>query len=58
MKFDKEWKVIVSTLTKEEASAFVKFLQSEVKRHEVDIGQARNLIVRVVNKFNLDVWEE
>jgi len=58
LKFDKEWKVIVSTLTKEEASAFVKFLQSEVKRHEVDIGQARNLIVRVVNKFNLDVWEE
>ncbi|MFA5036701.1 MAG: hypothetical protein WC479_05945 [Candidatus Izemoplasmatales bacterium] len=44
MIFNKEHKVIVGTLTTEEAKAFIKFLQSEIIRHEDDIRQAKNLI--------------
>lgn len=37
-------KVIVGTLNTAEARAFVKFLQSEIIRHEDDINQAKSLI--------------
>jgi hypothetical protein len=44
MIFDEEHKAIISSLNEAEASAFVKFLQSEIIRHGEDIKQARELI--------------
>jgi hypothetical protein len=43
MQFDEEYKVIISTMNKCEAKAFMKFLESEIKRHEMDIEEAKNL---------------
>jgi len=42
--FNDEHKVIIGTMNKAEASAFVKFLKSEILRHHDDIKQARELI--------------
>jgi hypothetical protein len=47
MVFDEEMKVITSTLNDSEARAFVKFLESEILRHQIDIDQAKRLISRV-----------
>lgn len=47
MIFNDEHKVIISTLDKSEARAFIKFLQSEILRHEDDIKQAKDLITFV-----------
>lgn len=44
MEFNKEHKVIIGTLNKDEARAFVKFLLSEIVRHHDDINQAKSLI--------------
>lgn len=44
MIFNDQHKVIVSTLNKAEAMAFVKFLESEIIRHKDDINQAKSLI--------------
>lgn len=44
MIFNKEHKVIISTLDNAEAKAFVKFLESEIIRHQDDINQAKSLI--------------
>ena len=44
MDFNDEHKVIISTLTQDEARAFVKFLESEIIRHQDDINQAKSLI--------------
>jgi len=49
MIFNKEHKVIVDSLTYEESTAFIKFLKSEIIRHQVDIQQAKDLI-RLVGK--------
>jgi hypothetical protein len=58
MKFDDECKVIVETLNKNEARAFVKFLKSEMARHQMDIDNARDLCYTVINKYKLDdMWE-
>jgi len=48
MEFNAEHKVIIDTMNKVEATAFIKFLQSEIIRHEDDIEQARELIVEVI----------
>jgi len=37
-------KVIINTLNEAEAIAFIKFLESEIIRHEDDINQAKSLI--------------
>jgi hypothetical protein len=47
MIFNEEHLVIIESLSKPEARAFVKFLQSEIIRHESDIEQAESLILRV-----------
>ena len=47
MQFNSEHKVIISTLTRIEAKVFIKFLESEIVRHEDDITLARELITRV-----------
>ena len=44
MIFNEQHKVIISTLTQDEASAFIKFLESEIIRHKDDINQAKSLI--------------
>ncbi len=37
MKFDEEHKVIIHTMSKEQAEVFIVFLETEIKRHEEDI---------------------
>ena len=44
MIFNEQHKVIVSSLNQDEASAFIKFLESEIIRHQDDINQAKALI--------------
>jgi len=44
MEFNRQNKVIVSTLSQDEARAFIKFLESEILRHEDDIDKAKSLI--------------
>lgn len=56
MKFDNDQKVIIDTMNREQAIAFVKFLGSEILRHNMDIAEAANLIKIVKSKFKL--WED
>ena len=53
MEFDKEHKVIISTLNPIEAVAFIKFLQSEILRHQGDITDAAKLIRVVEEQFHV-----
>ncbi len=53
MDFDETNKVLINTMTKEEASAFVMFLASEILRHKEDITQTQLLIKAVCKKFEL-----
>ena len=52
MDFDSSCKVIIDTLNIWEAEAFIKFLRSEVFRHQRDIDDAEALIIKVIQKFN------
>lgn len=54
MEFNNEHKVIINTLSESEARAFIKFLQSEIIRHEDDIKQAHELIKMV---RNTQLWD-
>ena len=47
MEFNNEHKVIINTLSRIEAKAFIKFLESEIIRHRDDILLARELIRKV-----------
>lgn len=59
MKFNETNKVIIETMNQSEAIAFVKFLKSEIARHEIDIDNARDLIYDVCLKFKLgDIFED
>ena len=51
MIFNKQQKVIIESLRINEASAFIKFLESEIIRHGDDILQAKDLIIMVKLKF-------
>ncbi len=53
MKFDETNKVIVETMNQSEAIAFVKFLKSEIARHEIDIYNAKALIHAVCLKYRI-----
>lgn len=55
MIFDKENKVIISTMNKTESTAFVKFLQSEILRHQKDIKEAEYLIKMVERQMREEV---
>ena len=46
-------KVLIDSMNKDEARAFVKFLRSEITRHLDDILDARELIEKVVERFKL-----
>jgi len=54
MEFDKDNLVLVETMNREEARAFVLFLASEILRHRDDITKARLLASGVCRKFNLE----
>lgn len=56
MKFDETNKVIIATLNKPEARAFIKFLISEKKRHLMDIEEADKVIDKVLVMFTLQDW--
>ena len=53
MKFDDANLVIISTMSTDEAAAFVLFLASEILRHKDDITKARLLMKAVSNRFKL-----
>ena len=53
MKFDETNKFLIDTMDTSEAKAFVKFLQSEIARHQMDIDNANELILVVRTKFKL-----
>ena len=53
MRFDETNKVLIDSMDEKEASAFVKFLKSEIARHKMDIDEAVKLIIKVANKFQL-----
>ena len=54
MRFDEQNKVIIDTMNVSEAKAFVRFLMSEISRHQTDINSARNLIIKVCDKFKIE----
>ena len=47
MEFNEKHLVIISSLAKEEASAWIKFLRTQIIRHQDDIKLAEELIERV-----------
>ena len=51
MEFNEEHKVIINTLSRIEAKVFIKFLESEIIRHQDDIDQAKSLIGYVKNQI-------
>ena len=51
MEFNEQHKVIIGTLNRDEAVAFIKFLKSEILRHGEDIRQAKELIKLVKEKI-------
>ncbi len=53
MLFTDECKVIIDSMTKEEARVFILFLRTEITRHELDIDNARDLVYEVAMKFKL-----
>jgi hypothetical protein len=53
MQFDKQNKVIIETMSRIEAKAFILFLKSEIARHQMDIDNARYLIYDVCMKFHI-----
>ena len=54
MKFNEQNKVIIESMNRIEAIAFVKFLQSEIARHKMDIDHTVDLIYEVCLKFKID----
>ena len=59
MQFDETNKVIISTLNRDEARAFVLFLKSEIARHKLDIDNKVSLCYDVCMKFKIaDMLEE
>jgi hypothetical protein len=54
MQFDEYDITIMDTLTLTEAIAYIKFLQSERRRHEKDIMKINETIREVARRFNLD----
>ena len=53
MNFDDANLVIIDTLSRDEARAFVLFLASEILRHREDILKAKALARAIVYKFAL-----
>ena len=47
MEFDVTHKVVIESMSTREAKAFIKFLRSEIRRHQQDIEEAELLIEKV-----------
>ena len=45
MQFNEQNKVIIDTMNRAEAKAFVLFLKSEITRHQTDISNAAALMI-------------
>lgn len=58
MDFDTENKVIIETMKHAEAVAFIKFMHSEILRHERDIDEAYQTIITVGSMFNINVFDD
>mgnify|MGYP001588216711 CR=1 FL=1 len=56
MDFGTKNKVIIDTMNQEEARAFIKFLHSEIARHERDSEEAFALIMTVGSKFRIPIF--
>ena len=54
MQFNEQNKVIIDTMNRAEAKAFVLFLKSEIARHQTDISNAAALIIEVCDKFQIE----
>ena len=54
MQFAENNKVILDSMTEWEANAFVKFLMSEILRHQYDIHKAQDLIREVTAMYDLE----
>jgi len=54
MIFNEQHLVIIDTLNEAESSAFVKFLKSEIIRHQDDIRQAQSLVELLECRFKGD----
>ena len=51
--------MIIESMNQEEARAFVKFLKSEIARHQMDVENARDLIYEVCLKYKIaDLLED
>ncbi len=55
MRFTEECKVIIDSMNRDEAKAFVLFLKSEIARHEMDIDNAKDLIYTVSKRFHIEI---
>ena len=53
MRFNDENLVIINTMSKAEAKAFIKFLESEIIRHRRDVYECFVLIHKVEERFEL-----
>jgi len=53
MIFNSEHKVIIDSLDESEAKAFIKFLRSEIRRHQQDIEEAELLIQKVKEVYGV-----
>lgn len=53
MRFDETNMVIIDSMNTLEARVFIKFLLSEIARHQMDIDNARDLIYDICMKFKL-----
>ncbi|KKM07232.1 hypothetical protein LCGC14_1735970 [marine sediment metagenome] len=54
MKFDKNHKVIFSSLTKEESVAFISFLEKEIERHGMALADA---LANTSNRGEAPFWD-
>ena len=53
MEFDVTHKVVVESMSTREAKAFIKFLRSEIRRHQQDIEEAELLIKKVKGIYGI-----
>jgi hypothetical protein len=53
MEFDENDITIMESLTKEEAAAYIKFLQSEIRRHARDMIEIEEKIKEVERRFQI-----
>lgn len=53
MEFDITHKVIIESMSTREAKAFIKFLRSEIRRHQQDVEEAEILIQKIKEIYGI-----